>query len=150
TSTIAINGTADLEIGGNVSFGGTVTVGGGNSTMNVASTGTVTSSADITVASVSNLQVSGTLTMNGSSTLTTSRAPAATMGAINNGGKLILQDNAAFALSGIGGSSYTVANGGTLDIGPTAAVNGSSILLTAAGSNVKIGNISGVNFNITS
>ena len=145
TSTIAINGIGDLEIGGASTFGGAVSIAGSINLLNV--TRTLTSSANITQASISNLQISGTLTMT-AGTLSISRGNGGTMGSINSGGSLILQGSSAFSIGGAAGRTYTVANGGTLDIGPSAVVSGSQ-LVTSAGSTVKIGSATGVNGNIT-
>ena len=177
-SALTINSGATATVDGALSGFGAVTVGGSltasatmsgagqnyaftvNSGANASTTaamsgygqftvnGSFTSSANVTIPSVSNLQVGGMMTMTGG-TVALSRGNGGSVGSINNNGSLILQGTSGVTIENGNNRSLTVASGGTIDIGPTAAVSGSGLLNTASGAKVTIRSATGVNGNVT-
>ena len=130
-----------VSTGATATLNGPVTAGSNN----IATTfdGTVTASANITINSVADLQVGGTLTQT-AGTITVVRGNGGSVGSINSGGSIILQGSSVLAIGVVNTAHFDVASGGTLDMGPSALVNGGGFLTVAAGANLKIGSVDGI------
>jgi hypothetical protein len=105
--------------------------------------GTLTTSANLTLPSVSNLQVGGTLTMTGG-TLSVTRGNGGSVGSVNNGGTIALQNSTAMTIGTVSTAHFDVASGGTLNLGPSVVASGSAFLSVASGANLVIGSSDGL------
>jgi RHS repeat-associated protein len=158
-------GSFTIGSGGSLTTGGngpmSLTVGaGGAATVNGSISGpdaiTVNGSlavpgGSVALASTSNLQVGGTLSVSGSGSVSAVRANAGSVGQINNGGSVSLSGTSTFSIncSGCSSDTLTVTSGGTLDLGPTAVVNGAGALIVASGGTLKVGSANGITTGTT-
>ncbi len=155
---VTISGTMTVDSGGlltgsgvgpvyTVNSGGVLnvdgSVGGNVTTLIINSGGQANVTGSVILGSISNLQVSGTFALSGTGNVSLSRGNGGTLGSVNNGGVLSLADSSTFSII-FGTASYSIASGGTLDMGPSAIVNGTGSLIAASGANLQIGSADGI------
>ncbi len=146
TVTLANGSGNELNLNGTLSIDGTLTmntstdlVQSSSGTLSISSTGILTANA---VGTAAFLDISGTI--NSSGTITTGRGSGGDIATLKTGSNTVLSGSGTWNIAQNANASVTLKTGATLEIGPSAVINGIGDFISETGSTIKIGSVDGI------